>query len=290
MTLARAALRLLDRSVGRKILASYASWHARRASGREVEVLYDGVWMHRVNGIYWADAPNFAYHRLITPKWMRYADGQEQWGRDFWFHVYEPQQGDIIVDIGAGAGTDLPLFSRQVGPDGRVIAIEAHPTTFEMMERTVDRNQLANVRCFHKAIVDRPGTLAITDDERHISNAIDFAGQASSSSTFNVEGCTLETVCAEAAVDRIDLLKMNIEGAEQYAILGMSEMLERIRNVCICCHDFRAERGDGAHFRTRKVVTEYLCDHGFKVTTRDDDARPFVRDHIHGVNLRWSPQ
>ena len=75
---------------------------------------------------------------------------------------------------------------------------------------------------------------------------------------------------------------MNIEGAEQNAIDGMSESITKTRHVCFAAHDFRAARGEGEHFRTRKAVIEFLRDHGFEVKTRNSDPRPAVRDHIHG--------
>lgn len=287
MTVVRTAIRILDSSIGRTILEAYATWHARRTSGRDVTVLYDQVWMHQIDGLYWADSDTFAYHRLITPKWVRSADTQQALGRDYWFHIYEPQPGDVIVDIGAGTGTDLPLFSNQVGTDGRVLAIEAHPMTFAMLARVVERNELKNVSCYQKAIIDKTCIVSITDDEQHVSNAIEFEGQASLGKSIDVEGCTLAAICKSAGVGQIDLLKMNIEGAEQYAILGMVDVLERIRCVCIACHDFRADSGDGEQFRTRKLVKEFLADHGFDITTRDNDSRPYVRDHIHGWNRNW---
>jgi len=36
--------------------------------------------------------------------------------RDYWFHVYRPREGDVIVDIGAGRGEDVYAFSLGVGP------------------------------------------------------------------------------------------------------------------------------------------------------------------------------
>ena len=282
-TLLRRIVRSLDRPFGRAVLQAYATRHARRASGRDVRVVYDQCWLHQIDGIYWADSSQFTYNRLITPKWLRYADNREAWGRDFWFHVYEPQSGDVIVDIGAGVGTDLPLFSECVGSSGKVIAIEAHPTTFAMMKQAVRRNDLTNVTCVQRAITDRAGTVEITDDEQHVSNAIAVTSQ-SSTATISVEGDTLEAICATVAVDRIDLLKMNIEGAEQFAIKGMKDVLKRTRVVSIACHDFRADRGDGEQFRTRAIITQFLSELGFAVTTRDDDERSYVRDHVHATN------
>ena len=79
-----------------------------------------------------------------------------------------------------------------------------------------------------------------------------------------------------------DVLKMNIEGAERLALPGCRRALEHTRHVCIAAHDFRADRGEKEWYRTGHFVRQALTEAGFHVTPRDD-ARPWARDHIHGV-------
>src|SRR5262249_54447708 len=78
-------------------------------------------------------------------------------------------------------------------------------------------------------------------------------------------------------------LKMNIEGAERFALPGCREALSRTRNVTVAAHDFRAARGEGEEFRTLAFVREFLHDCGFRTVTRDDDPRYYVPFHVHGV-------
>ena len=58
--------------------------------------------------------------------------------KDLWCHGYDLRAGEIVVDVGAGVGDDVVVFSRLVGLHGRVIAIEAHPTTFRDHVRTIN--------------------------------------------------------------------------------------------------------------------------------------------------------
>ena len=64
---------------------------------------------------------------------------------DHWFHVYRPKAGDVVVEMGAGKGWDTLAFSRAVGPTDCVISIEAHPGTFEYLDRLCRINNLENV-------------------------------------------------------------------------------------------------------------------------------------------------
>ena len=76
---------------------------------------------------------------------------------------------------------------------------------------------------------------------------------------------------------------MNIEGAERLAICGMREMIRKTRYACIACHDFRADEDSAQIFSTREIVTDFLRSNDFRIVTRGEDARPYVRDHIHAV-------
>lgn len=199
---------------------------------------------------------------------------------DYWFHVYKPRSGDVIVDIGAGRGEDVYAFSLGAGPSGRVWAIEAHPESFALLTEFCQEQKLSNVRALNLACMDRPAMLQIETLPVWESNYV-REGEATPTS-HPVEAITFDALCRRHDITRIDFLKMNIEGAERFALKGMAEAIRRVRHVCIAAHDFRADRGEGEDFRTRALVAEFLKDSGFTLTTRDEDPRYYVPYHIHG--------
>jgi FkbM family methyltransferase len=198
--------------------------------------------------------------------------------REFWFREYKPKAGHIVVDIGAGRGEDVLPFAHEVGPTGKVIAVEAHPTTYGHLRRFCELNRLSNVFPIHAAVIDTPGLVLIEDGESWLTNTIRTSGEGT-----RVEATTLDDICRQLRLNRIDFLKMNIEGAEVRALLGMKETISRIRSICVCCHDFRADRGQAEEYRTRDFVTGFLKKNGFTVSRRSSDPRDFVRDHLFGV-------
>jgi FkbM family methyltransferase len=206
-------------------------------------------------------------------KYVRDAD-------DYWFHVYKPQAGDTIVDIGAGRGEDVFAFSGAVGPLGHVWAIEPHPVSFAVLGELCRRNGLDNVTRINAACVERARPLQIETLPVWESNYV-REGEASSTS-HPVEGVRFDDLAAERGIERIDFLKMNIEGAERSALPGCVEALRRARYVCVAAHDFRADRGEGEQFRTLDFVRRTLTEAGFNIVTRDDDPRYYVPYHVHG--------
>lgn len=197
---------------------------------------------------------------------------------DYWCAFDRPQPGDTIIDVGAGIGEDAVVFSKLIGPTGRVIAIEAHPNTFACLQGTIERSGLTNVVAVQCAIADREGTLTMSDDSEHLANSMLKTGGG-----VEVPAKTLDALLAELGIDQVDLLKMNIEGAERPAMAGMRGSAPRIRNVAISCHDFVADDGGGDDFRTREFVRPALEAMGYVVRQRSEAAHPWLRDTLYGT-------
>src|SRR5690606_20878137 len=208
-TIARA---LLDRPGGRALLSQHATARVR-LRGNGTRVFYDGCWLQESDGTYVADwRPNTG--RNLTALLNQ--------ARRHWLTFYEPAEGDIVLDVGAGVGIEAVLLSRAVGTTGRVIALEAHPRTYTCLCKTCEYNGLKNVTPINIALADREHTVFITDEAQHIGNAISVTA-----GTVPVRGRTLDNLCGELRIDRITLLRMNIEGAERLAIDGMKRMIDR---------------------------------------------------------------
>jgi FkbM family methyltransferase len=278
--LQRTLIHALDRPGGRTLLAALATRRARRLTRDDVGVLYDGGWLHRVKGVFVPDGPNFDYYADTILAWSRRLARLRADVADYWFHTFTPQPGDVILDIGAGVGLDTLVFSEVVGPAGQVYSIEAHPRTFGLLQATCRHNRLTNVTACHCAITDRRGTVYAEDaTDQELARVATTGGAGWLSQP--VASLSLDDFCRERGVARVDLLKMNIEGAELQTIEGMRETLRITRHICIACHDFRS--GEGLDLHTREPVVAFLRAAGFQISLRQDDPRDFVRDHVHAV-------
>ncbi len=259
---------------GKWFLGLLGSWWASRVAKTGTRVFFDQVWVH-------GTPEGYVAHRKIKPG----TSIAELCAvtRDYYLYLYDPKPGDIVVDIGAGIGAETLTLARAVGPTGLVVSIEAHPETFTCLRKLCEYNGLDNVVPIKCAVAEREGAhLCIEDHKRHISNRV-----VEDDTGIQVRVTTVDAVIREIKLSRIDFLKMNIEGAEKRAIIGMTNAIRITRNIVIACHDFRADRDGLPEMCTKQCIVDFLQANDFEITTRMNDSRPWVRNHVYGTNRRY---
>ncbi len=246
-------------------------------SCRQVDYFYDDdekVWVGRAGDIFIA----LGFHlSFILPNGMTSVlEDRLRGARDCWLFGYVPKTGDVVLDIGAGDGTDTLIFSELVGDRGRVFAIEAHPKTLRLLRATCKYNKLTNVEIIPMAIMAEAGMVAITDSEISAENRTEASTNAHADNL--VPAITLDELFDSLHIDCVALLKMNIEGAELGALGGMAQAIGKVEHAAIACHDFLHSPGTAT---IKQAVGAFMREHGFLVRSRADDPRLHVRDHLH---------
>jgi FkbM family methyltransferase len=197
--------------------------------------------------------------------------------------MYEPQETAIVravlkpgmtfIDVGANWGYFTLLAGHLVGAHGRILSLEPDPRLFRKLEANVAMNRLEQVRAFQLAAADTAGSLTLAGfdeaqgnfglsrilekEDVHLftdarctspcmANGLRPRSQKDECPLFRVLARTLDGLLAEAGLGNIDLIKMDIEGAEGMALNGMRETLKsrRIRHLLLELHPAPlAERG-----------------------------------------------
>src|SRR6185312_6247051 len=178
------------------------------------------------------------------------------------FRHHVPLAGETMVDIGAGFGEE----SLYLPPSVRYIGVEIQPTIYEHLANTLRERPLAKAVPF--AIASAPVA---------ISSCANYLGVNGDAGYIEVPTLTWREFTARYGIGRIDLLKVNIEGAEADFLSAID--LRAVQHLIVSTHDFRADRGHGEHFRTRWRVQEILGREGFT-------ALPVV-DHGSDWALSW---
>ena len=141
------------------------------------------------------------------------------------FGVWEPdvsrvieqnlKSGDVFVDIGANIGYDTLLASARVGRAGQVVAIEASPRTFALLQNNLALNPASvNVRAINAAVSDKPGTLELYEISRTNIGAATTLASRGGTLMASVEARPLDQILTADEIQRLRLIKMDVEGAE----------------------------------------------------------------------------
>ena len=196
---------------------------------------------------------------------------------DYWLVEYMLRPGDIVLDVGAGIGDDTWVFAQRIRPNGRIFSFEANPRSAQCLAKTVQRSGLACVETIASAVTNHAGFVKIADGISPDQNSL-FVSESAQSVV--VPAITLDDFVESHRIDRIDFLKMNIEGAEKPALLGFQRKFGCVRNIAIACHDWIADLGHGESYRTLEFVRKFLESQGFVVHQRAQDQRPWIRDTL----------
>lgn len=229
---------------------AYYTLKATKKAKQWIRVSYDGEdWVHR-----WR-AGGF-----VSPRPLKRPIFECTTSIPLFTYAYLPQPGDTILDVGAGVGTELQAFSEMVGPSGRVIAVEADPTAYRCLEKLRRLLRLDNVTLVRSAVSDFEGVSHLTQDAGGaITNML---AADSREGAVEVPVTTLDILVKQIGIERIDFLKMNIEGAEVPALKGFAERAARVRHWCISCHDFMGT----PECCTFDFVTGWLASRGLSIS------------------------
>ena len=144
--------------------------------------------------------------------------------------------GMVIVDGGANEGLYTLYAARRVGPDGYVLAVEPSAREFARLEANLSLNRFGNALTVNAALGSQVGEarLAVAEPRHAGMNAIDSRRSGHFTADWveaqqTVELQTIDKLVVRAGVERLDLIKLDIEGSEVDALDGARTAISRYR-------------------------------------------------------------
>ncbi|KWV59918.1 methyltransferase [Bradyrhizobium macuxiense] len=127
--------------------------------------------------------------------------------------------GGTFVDLGANVGTYALALARDVGPEGKVIAIEPHPVTHARLRFNTEASGYAQVKLVAAAAGPTDGELMIETDGDNLGASHIVTGTPSGKA-FKVPSLRLQRILDEAGASKVDALKIDVEGFEDRVLTG----------------------------------------------------------------------
>ena len=180
----------------------------------ETEVLLgDGVYHLSGNpdDPYYADLPNVVTGLFPLQAWVR----------------ANLPTDSVVIDAGGNIGVTALLLSNLL-PDGHVHVFEASPANADFLQQNMEINQITNCTVNRVALGDQPGLVTMHGMGPASHVALDYMTQGMVSGG-SVPMITLDSYMRDCQLDRVDFIKMDVEGFEPAVLDGASALLRRFR-------------------------------------------------------------
>ncbi len=142
----------------------------------------------------------------------------------------EPKQGDIAIDGGAYQGETSIWLADKVGKDGKVFGFEIVQSNIDAFKKNIERNSLDNVFVIEYGLWDE-NTSIWTSDDSYRSKCI--AEKADN----GIAVVAIDSFVEEQGLERVDFIKMDIEGAEMRALQGAKNTIKNYKpQLAICVY------------------------------------------------------
>lgn len=181
--------------------------------------------------------------------------------QDVYNKQFEIKEGDIIIDVGASIGGYTCKVSKKVGDKGKIIAIEPNPVNYQYLLKNIELNRLNNIIPLNLGVFSIKKELSLickgygssvksTKDIKFGSNAI------------KIDVDTLDNLLSGLKLEKINLIKMDIEGSEIEAIKGAKNIIKDHKTLKLVIAAYHKNKNGIESYR---ILIPYLEKKNFKI-------------------------
>ncbi len=165
----------------------------------------------------------------IAALWLRKWTGAERYETRLWCDLIKP--GMVVADVGANLGVYTLLAARATGPGGVVHSFEPDEDNHALLAQNVEANGYGNVVLHRSAVADHVGSIRLYRRPEHSGDHRIYSAESDEGPSVQVSVTTLDEVFRQSP--RLDLVKLDIQGAEARALEGMRTVLGRNPNLSL---------------------------------------------------------
>ena len=194
------------------------------------------------------------------------------------------KEGDVVLDLGANLGYYSLLAARLVGSQGKVYAFEPEPRNYRLLLKNIKLNGYSNIIPLQKAVSDETGKvkLFLSSKDSGAHNIRDSSNRIESREFVEIEAVNLDEFFA-GKNHSVNVIKMDIEGSEPKAFLGMQRIMSENRDLKLFIEfypDLIMDGGCVPDEFARRLIEDYK----FAITVIDDNWKDKKQLTVSGVD------
>ncbi len=205
----------------------------------------------------------------------------------FWYGYYSRDiilaldkilsSGMVVIDIGANIGEITLCAAKRVGIDGRVYSFEPMPKLYESLRKNITSNRFFQVNPIRMGVADKDGVMSIYCADSNFSDGTIHEGLGTlypmnnrNTPAGKIQVITLDKFFEEAPVDRLDFIKIDVEGAEFDVLKGAEKTITQYKPRLII--EIQQETAGASGSRPEEML-DYLKQLGYEPYTIGRKAR-----------------
>jgi len=139
----------------------------------------------------------------------------------------------IIFDVGSSFGYLSMVWAKTAAKEGRVFAFEASRNVFECLSYNVTSNEMQNrITALNQPVFNKSGMVLINDAPSSSHISMDENGSLRTNTT-EVNSVSIDDFCSTNEIDKIDLIKIDVDGVEFEILSGATKSLQSIRPIIV---------------------------------------------------------
>jgi FkbM family methyltransferase len=196
----------------------------------------------------------------------------------------EVKKGDTVLDIGANIGYYSLIFAKIVGEKGRVFAFEPHPDNFELLRKNIAVNGYKNIIPVQKAVSDKSGLIKLYLSGNSVDHQICDSGEGRS--FIEVESVRIDDYFFGQDT-KIDLIKIDTQGAEGLVLRGMPGLLKK--NALKIIIEFWPPGLKKFNISSQEFFN-LIQEHGFKIFNINEQKKAVEPAKLEALLKIYTPQ
>lgn len=210
----------------------------------------------------------YLYHHLyknydIPKYYVKFWDDlivfQEMFVEKRYDKVFDIKPGHTIMDVGSSAGWYSIKNSRKVGQKGKIIALEPNSINFQYLKKNIQLNNCKNIIPLNVGTWSYKTEILMSDDKYGSRTSLEFT---KNSEMKKVKVDTIDNIIDELDIEHLDIIQMDIEGAEIETFKGMKKTLKKFKSLKLIIAAYH-EINNGK--QTYELLVPFLKKYGFKI-------------------------
>jgi len=195
------------------------------------------------------------------------------------------KKGETVVDVGANIGYFTLIFAKLVGKNGKVFAFEPDPSNLDLLKKNIETNGYKNVILVNKALSSKTGTTKLFLSDINLGDHM-IVDAKENRSSIEIDTITGDDYFS-GFMEKINFIKMDIQGAETDSIIGMSSLLGKMTDVKIMIEFAPKKLKNFGHNPIE--LLNILTENDFKLFEINDDKKKIIPTNSQVLIKKYPP-